>query len=116
MVINLISTCCKPNTWDAEVRANNTVILYVKYLSERSSFCPHSDLIKSITVWTFQIKQYLGFGGLLLKTPATKEQIWDVPPTGRSLECGHENQMLVTPIIIYSSILKPILKDLGQKF
>ena len=73
LVINLISKCCKPNTRDAEVKANNIVSLYVKYLSERSSFCPHSDLIKSITVCKFQIKQYFGCGGLLLKAPATKE-------------------------------------------
>ena len=70
-----ISKCYEPNTRDAEVRANNIVSLYVKYLSERSSFCPNSNLIKSISVWTFQIKQYLGCGGLQLKTPATNEQI-----------------------------------------
>ena len=57
---------------EAEVRANDIVNSYVKYLSERSSI---SDLIKSSTVWTFQIQQRLGCGGLLLKTPATKEQI-----------------------------------------
>ena len=73
LVINLISKCCKPNTRDAEVKANNIVSLYVKYLSETSSFCPYSDLIKSITVCKFQTKQYFGCGGLLLKAPATKE-------------------------------------------
>ena len=94
LVINLISKC-KPNTWDAEVRANNIVSLFVKYLSKTSSFVSHSDLIKSITAWTFQIKQYLGCGGLLLKILATKEKLWGVPPLA-FLECGHKKQILQT--------------------
>ena len=73
--------CCKPNTGDAEVRANNIVSLYDKYLSKRSSFCPYSHLIKSVTVRTFQIKQYLGCEGLLLKAPATKKANSEVFPT-----------------------------------
>ena len=85
LAINLISTCCKPNTREAEDRANNNVNSYVKYLCKRSSFSPHSDLIRSITVWIFQIKQYFGCESLLLKIPATKEKI----PTLASLECGH---------------------------
>ena len=90
LVINLISKCCKHNTREADVGANNIVKLYVKYSSKRSSFFSHSDLTKSIITWTFQIKEYLGCAGLLLKTPATRKQI---------LGCS------------YSSILKPILKE-----
>ena len=112
LVINLMSKC-KPNTWDAEVRANNTVSLFVKYLSKRSSFSSHSDLIKSITVWTFQIKQYLGCGGLLLKIPAKKN-------SGVFLHWLLLNVVIKNrycrPIIIYSSILKPILNEVRQKF
>ena len=40
LVINLVSKCCKPNTWDPEVRAKHIVSLYVRYLSESSSFLP----------------------------------------------------------------------------
>ena len=95
LVINVISKCSQPNTRNARVRANNIVSLYVKYLSKISSFFPHSDLIKSPTVWALQRKQYLGCGGLLLKVPATKEQIWGVSPLA-SLKCGQEKQMLQT--------------------
>ena len=95
LVINVISKCSQPNTRNARVRANKIVSLYVKYLSKISSFFPHSDLIKSPTVWALQRKQCLGCGGLLLKVPATKEQIWGASPLA-SLKCGQEKQMLQT--------------------
>ena len=60
LIIKLVSKCCKPSTLEAEIRVNNIVNLYVKFLSERSSFFLHLDLIKSATALTFQIKQYLG--------------------------------------------------------
>ena len=54
-----------------------------QHLSERPSFFPHSNLIKSLLPWTFQIKQYLGCRDLLLKIPsATKEHIFGYYPTG----------------------------------
>ena len=69
-----------------------TLLVYMSNIYRK--VCPHSDLIKSITVWILQIKQYLGCGGLLLKTPATKEQILGSPLI--SLEYGHEKQILQT--------------------
>ena len=69
-----------------------TLLVYMSNIYRK--VCPHSDLIKSITVWILQIKQYLGCGGLLLKTPATKEQILGFPQI--SLEYGHEKQILQT--------------------
>ena len=85
------------------------------------SFLRHSDLIKLVTVWTFQIKQYRGCAGLLLQTPPTKDQILGCSTTNpisnsglfphwlplnvvmKSRYCRH--------IILDSSILKLILKE-----
>ena len=72
---------------------STTLLVYMSNIYRK--VCPHSDLIKSITVWILQIKQYLGCGGLLFKTPATKEQILGCSPL-ISLEYGHEKQILQT--------------------
>ena len=95
LVIKVIPKFSQPNTRDARVRANKIVSLYVTYLSKISSFPPHSDLIKSLTVWALQRKQYLGCGCLLLKVSATKEQIWGVSLLA-SLKCSQEKQILQT--------------------
>ena len=55
-------------------------------------FSPDSDLIKSINVWTFKIKQYFGCRGLPLKHQQPKNNFWGVPPLA-SLESGHEKKI-----------------------
>ena len=90
-----ISFLPHPPPLTVDVICVSPLSLCVKYLSGRSSFFLHLDLIKSVTVWTFQIKQYVGCGGLLLKHQQPKNKFWGVPPLA-SLECGHEKQILQT--------------------
>ena len=80
----------------------------------RSSFFRHSDLTKSIPVWTFQIKEYLGCGGSIKYTSSQRVNSGMIPHW-LSLNLVMKSRYC-RPIIIYSFILKPILQKLRQKF
>ena len=65
----------------ADVSVNNIVSFKVRFLLGRDLLSVQLFLINSRTIWTSQVYEYLGLGGLRLKTPVNRVQTSGCCPT-----------------------------------